>query len=120
MHCEVFGSQTWPAPQQAVQPHSVVPDGHSAAQVPLTQVEPHAHGGLHGFDTHVLAPSSPTWQVCPVGHDVQVPPQPSDFPHEPAGQLGVQHLPPVHASPDGQPQKPPQPSVPEPHELLSQ
>jgi hypothetical protein len=32
----------------------------------------------------------------------------------------VQHLPLVQVSPDGQPQKPPQPSVPEPHELLSQ
>ena len=76
---------------------------------------------MHGLDTHVFGPNSFTcWQLCPVGQDVHVPPQPSDWPHEPAGQLGVQHLPALQVAPDGQPQNPPQPSVPEPQVVLSQ
>ncbi len=79
MHCEVLASHVCPGPQQAVQPHNVVPDGHNAAHAPSTHTWPHAHGGLHAFATHCLLPNSVTcWQLCPDGHDVHVPPQPSD------------------------------------------
>ncbi len=56
----------------------------AASQVPLPQV--------------VEATQAPLWQMLPVAHWEQTPPQPSS-PHLPEGQLGVQHAPPRHTPP---------------------
>ena len=74
-------TQRWPAPQQAPQPQSEVPEGHSATQRPAVQVCPQPQPPGHPIDTHV-----PPAQVWPVAHDpAQRPPQPSDAPQAAPG-----------------------------------
>ena len=60
----VAGLHVWPALQQALQPHRVVPAEQMLWHCPLTHCWPHPHAGEHVSGWHV-----PPWQNSPPGHE---------------------------------------------------